>query len=96
MPDHLHWLFILQNDGNLAKIMLQVKGSSAYLIQKIRRERTVMPLKKALWQKSFHDHAIRKEEDLLQIARYIVANPLRAKLVTNLRQYPLWDAVWIT
>ena len=96
IPDHLHWLFILKNDGNLAKIMRQVKGHSAYLIQKIRRERTAVPLKQALWQKGFHDHAIRKEEDLLQIARYIVANPLRAKLVTNLRHYPLWDAVGIT
>jgi REP element-mobilizing transposase RayT len=48
-----------------------------------------------LWQKSFHDHALRKEEDLLAIARYIVANPLRAGLVKKIGDYPLWDAIWL-
>jgi hypothetical protein len=29
------------------------------------------------------------------MARYVVANPLRAGLVQTLRNYPLWDAVWL-
>jgi hypothetical protein len=29
------------------------------------------------------------------VARYIVANPLRAGLVEHLGDYPLWDAVWL-
>jgi len=95
MPDHLHWLFILQNNNTLAKVMQHVKGSSAYQIQKIRQERAGMPLNQALWQDGYHDHALRKEEDLQQIARYIVANPLRAKLVNKIGDYPLWDAVVI-
>lgn len=95
MPDHLHWLFTLQNDNTLAKVMQQVKGGSAALIQKIRHERGDTLLHKALWQNGYHDHALRKEEDLQHIARYIVANPLRAQIVSKIGEYPLWDAVWL-
>jgi REP element-mobilizing transposase RayT len=49
----------------------------------------------ALWQKAFYDHALRKDEDVQNIARYIVANPLRAGLVKNIGEYPLWDAIWL-
>lgn len=95
MPDHLHWLLTLQNNSTLAKVMQRVKGGSAYTIQKIRRERGVIPLHQPLWQYGFHDHALRKEEDLQRIARYIVANPLRVNLVSKIGDYPLWDAVWL-
>ena len=64
MPDHFHWLFTLQNDNTLAKVMQQVKGSSSALIQKSRREREDILLHKALWQNGYHDHALRTEEDL--------------------------------
>lgn len=75
--------------------MQQVKGNSAYQIQKIRREWGAIPLHQPLWQDGYHDHALRKEEDLQQVARYIVANPLRAKLVADIGDYPLWDAIWL-
>jgi len=29
------------------------------------------------------------------VARYIVANPLRAGLVESVRDYPHWDAIWL-
>ena len=39
--------------------------------------------------------AIQSEEDLADVARYIVANPLRAEIVRSIREYPLWDAKWL-
>jgi REP element-mobilizing transposase RayT len=48
-----------------------------------------------LWQPGYHDHALRREEDLVATARYLVANPLRAGLVQHIGDYPLWDAVWL-
>jgi REP element-mobilizing transposase RayT len=36
MPDHLHWLFALQNDYTLEKVMQLVKGGSAFQINKLR------------------------------------------------------------
>ncbi len=95
MPDHVHWLFALQNNHTLSKVMQNIKGSSSFKIQKIRRERAEIEGNEALWQTGFHDHALRKEEDLIKIARYIVANPLRAGIVNKLAYYPLWDAVWL-
>ncbi len=41
-----------------------------------------------LWQKGLFDRALRREEDLKAMARYIVANPLRAGLVEHIGQYP--------
>ena len=84
MPDHFHWLFSLQNDHSLATIMQSVKGYSGTQIQKIRHEKGGI-IGSPLWQDGYHNHAVRKEEDLQQIARYIVANPLRAKIVNKIR-----------
>jgi hypothetical protein len=29
------------------------------------------------------------------LARYVVANPVRAGLVQRVGQYPHWDAIWL-
>ena len=88
MPDHLHWLFILQDRITLSEVMRRLKGRSAYLLAEETNHRP-------FWQRAFHDHAIRSDEDLRVIAGYIVANPLRAGLVNRIADYPLWDAVWV-
>ena len=88
MPDHLHWLVTLQT-GNISKLMQRIKGHSAISINRL------LGSQGQLWQKGFHDRAIRKEEDLQAIARYVIANPLRAGLVNKIGDYPLWDAIWV-
>jgi putative transposase len=88
MPDHLHWLVTLQS-GNLPALVQRVKSRSAISINHSLRSQG------KIWQKGFHDHALRKDEDLQAIARYIVANPLRAGLVEKIGDYPLWDAIWL-
>ena len=79
----------------MAEVMRSVKGVSSYKIQEIRRKRGELNQNQALWQNGFHDYALRKEEDLQKLARYIVANLLRAGLVKKVGDYPLWDAVWL-
>lgn len=88
MPDHLHWLLVLQR-GSLSELMRRVKGRGA------RQINPLIGRHGRLWQDGFHDHALRREEDVLPVARYIVANPLRAGLVQRVGDYPLWDAVWL-
>jgi putative transposase len=56
---------------------------------------TSRQLGQAVWQSGFHDHAVRREEDLPALARYVVANPVRAGLVTRVGEYPHWDAIWL-
>lgn len=94
MPDHLHWLVALQHQVALSAVMKSVKNHSARQIGKIQRERGE-PGHPHIWQNGFHDRALRKEDDLLTVARYIVANPLRAGLVERIGDYPLWDAKWL-
>ena len=88
MPDHFHWLIQL-NKGSLGQLMCQAKSLSTRAIN------SVTGRSGSLWQQGFHDHALRKEEDLVKLARYVVANPLRAGLVEKLGDYPLWDAIWV-
>ncbi len=89
MPDHVHWLFQLGDTLTLPAVVKQFKACSALRINRhLNRQGP-------FWQKAYYDHAIRKEEDLRQIARYIVANPLRAGLVKNIGDYPHWDAIWL-
>ena len=89
MPDHLHWLFQLHAD-TLSGVVKQLKGRSAGKIN------AVLQRQGPVWQRGFHDHAVRKEEDWADLARYIVANPLRAGLVSKLGEYPFWNAKWLS
>ena len=88
MPDHFHWLVELHN-GDLPRLMRITKSRSARAINKARCSFGT------LWQKGYFDRALRREEDLKAMARYIVANPLRAGLVEHIGHYPLWDAIWL-
>ena len=83
MPDHLHWLMQLGEGIDLSRCMGSVKSITA------------RQLGIPFWQKGFHDHAVRKEEDLPAVARYVVSNPVRAGLVKRVGEYPHWDAIWL-
>jgi len=89
MPDHLHWLIQLQQNISLATIMQSIKSRSSHNINR-RLGRTGR-----VWQQGYHDHGLRREEDVKDTARYIIANPIRAGLVASVMDYPHWDAVWI-
>ena len=83
MPDHVHWLFSLGSVEDLSSVVRYFKGRSARRIDGL------------YWQRGFYDHAVRDDEGLRQIARYIVANPVRAGLVGWVGDYPHWDAAWL-
>ena len=82
-----HWLIQLEQKA-LSDTVKSFKGKSAYLINKTMNRRG------PVWQSGFYDHAVRHDEALVSIARYIVMNPVRAGLVKSVREYPLWDAGW--
>jgi REP element-mobilizing transposase RayT len=88
MPDHLHWLMVL-GERDLGEVVRALKSRSALAIN--RSAGRIGPV----WQKGYHDRAVREDEDLRAMARYVVANPVRAGLVTRVGDYPLWDAIWV-
>jgi len=91
MPDHLHWLVQLGETMPLRRVVQTIKGRSSRLIGLQRQSGASKPL----WQPGYHDHALRSDEDVRQVARYIVGNPIRAGLVEHIGDYPFWDAFWL-
>ncbi|KAA1150899.1 REP-associated tyrosine transposase [Pseudoalteromonas fuliginea] len=88
MPDHLHWLFQLK-DLPLNDVVRQYKSITTVNINKFNYSNG------SIWQQNYFEHKLRTEEDLINQARYIVANPLRAKLVNEVGEYPFWDCVYL-
>lgn len=89
MPDHAHWLIQLGEVDSLAALVNRLKSSSSRLAGKCAGTH------RGIWVAGFHDHGLRSEEDLQGVARYIVANPLRAGLVRRIGDYPFWNAIWL-
>ena len=89
MPDHLHWLLALGHGHSIPIVAKMLMGRTATAINRDGARRG------PVWQRAFFDHALRRDEDAAKVARYIVANPLRAGLVTKLGDYPHWDAIWL-
>ena len=58
MPDHLHWLLVLQQNEDLSHVVGLLKGRSA------RRVNKRLDRRGPVWQRAFYDHAIRKDEDV--------------------------------
>jgi len=88
MPDHVHWLFVL-GDEPLADVVRRFKSCSARWVN------AYLGRDGRFWQAGYYDKALRREDDLRAVARYIVANPLRAGLVDSIGDYAGWDAVWL-
>ena len=89
MPDHAHLLCQLGRHGELAVLVRRLKSHAA------RDANAAIGREGPVWQRGFHDRALRSEDDVTQVGRYIVANPVRAGLVERVELYPWWNAVWL-
>lgn len=89
MPDHLHALVELGSLDSVGALARRVKSASAHAVNRLTG------ISGALWQAAYHEHLLRADESALAVARYIVANPLRAGLVRRVADYPHWDCVWL-
>ncbi|WP_449429370.1 REP-associated tyrosine transposase [Rhodanobacter umsongensis] len=88
MPDHWHGLVELGERDDLSFVMNCFKSVTSKCIQQPEQVTRI-------WARGFHDHALRGDEDIHAAARYIIANPLRAKLVDRAGDYPYWNCVWL-
>ena len=88
MPDHMHLLVELGDREPLELVIQRVKS----LVSKELR----LALGPAqIWQAGFHDHALRDSEDIIAVARYVIANPIRAGLANGVGEYSFWGSAWI-
>ena len=66
-----------------------MKGRSTQTVNKHLKRQA------AIWQADYYDHQIKSEKDLINQARYIIANPLRAGLVDKIGDYPFWNCIYL-
>jgi putative transposase len=85
MPDHLHLLIEGDETSSLRNYMQRFKQVSSYIYKKQYSQR--------LWQRSYYDHVLRKEQSVKEVAGYIVENPVRKGIVTEYNKYPFAGSV---
>ena len=83
MPDHAHVVAGLLS-GTLGEFVQSWKGFTARAINKH------LSRKGPVWNSQFHDHAVRKDEVLVEVIRYCLNNPVRAGLVEDFHDYLHW------
>jgi putative transposase len=81
MPDHLHVLI----EGTAAT-------SDLLRFTRMFRQRSGHTFRRQcgrrLWQEGYFDRFLRSEERTRDVVTYVVANPLRARLCEDIREYP--------
>lgn len=87
MPDHLHLLIRLRGTKHkLSSIIAKLK-------RRIREQSWEISQLRWQWQPGFHDHIVREYEKVEDFVKYILANPVRAKLSDGVTQYPYCGVV---
>ena len=85
MPDHVHLLAEGENSSSdLRSFVATAKQRAAHEARRWIHGR--------MWQSGFFDRILREEDGAQDIARYIVQNPLRARLVQSVLDYPFWGS----
>jgi putative transposase len=87
MPDHVHLLVHNTGRSSIVSFVREFKQMTGFCYKRRTGEQ--------LWQRSYYDHFLRRDEDVVVVARYIFGNPFRAGLVAEASQYPFSGSfVW--
>jgi putative transposase len=89
MPDHWHGLVTLGERDSLSTLVGRFKALTSRAVEDRHR------VNGWLWGRGFNDRVLHAGDDPVAIARYLVANPLRAGLVSRLGDYAYWNAAWL-
>jgi REP element-mobilizing transposase RayT len=84
MPDHLHLLIEgKEEDSDFRKFISMFKQKINYHFKNIEGN--------PLWQKDYYEHVLRRDENTIQVIKYILDNPVRKGMVKDFRDYPFLD-----
>ena len=85
MPDHVHLLVEATTDqSELRPFVARAKQRAAFDFSRQYGYR--------LWHEGYHDRVLRSDESTPGVIRYIIANPVRAGLVDDPRDFPYWGS----
>jgi REP element-mobilizing transposase RayT len=82
MPNHYHLVMALGTGKSLSDALRDVDKYIA------RRINAMLGTEGQFWEPGFHDHGIRDRNDIDGLLLYIYNNPVRARLVESLDQWP--------
>ena len=86
MPNHLHAIMLIQHDGttqglfptlSLSEYIRRFKTLTTKLYIDGVKNSECPQFDKKVWQKSYHDHIIRNEQEYQKIWEYIDTNPMK-------------------
>jgi putative transposase len=81
MPDHVHLVVQgIDEAADLKRLTALSKQLTGYRLRSMVRGR--------LWQDGYHERVLRDGEDVLEIIRYVLENPVRAGLAQTVGEYP--------
>jgi REP element-mobilizing transposase RayT len=86
MPRQLHWLFGLGSADSVESVLNNVKKQTAIAIEH--------GFGSDLWETGFMLHETDQGRDLLEVARFIINNPVRDGIARDIGEYALWDTAW--
>ena len=85
MPDHLHLVVAaIGSDSNLKQFITRAKQSAAFYFKKEMQQK--------LWQRYGYERVLRNEDEKIAFIRYVIENPMRAKLAESPLDYPFWGS----
>jgi putative transposase len=85
MPDHVHLVVIGRSaTSELPRFVKSAKQRSGFFFKRA--------FGRQLWQDSFYDHVIRRTDDIAEVMAYVIMNPVREGLVSDLADYPYWGS----
>ena len=80
MPNHIHMILVLCDTDTVESGTMRASSPTAALIPGVIRSLKTLVAKEcgfSFWQRSYHDHIIRNEDEYLRIWQYIYENPAR-------------------
>ena len=80
MPDHVHLLISASDKKGIIEFIREIKSLSTKVAWQHGYSGTI-------WQRSFYDHFLRKDEGCRAVAEYIIHNPVRAGMVEQWKDY---------
>ncbi len=81
MPDHLHLILTPSGSCDVVTFVAEVKNL-------VQREAWRLGMAGRLWQVSFWDHFLRRDESLSAAVEYVLENPVRKGLAEEWSGYP--------
>ena len=86
MPNHVHLL--ITPHSPVSKLLQKLKGYTARGANKLLGRAGV-----AFWQDESYDRLVRNTEEFRRIAKYIIENPVKARLARSAEEYR-WSSAW--